>query len=69
VKLFDDFIVGQGIEVLYNKVEDKPVANLLSKGKGVRLKEGLNVRTLGRLSTLLKKFINYLNFLFVDIPF
>jgi len=52
VQLFDDFIVGQSIKVLNNEVEDKPVSNLLSKGKGVRLQERLNVRTLGRLSAL-----------------
>jgi len=62
VKLFDYFIVCQGIQVLHNHMEDKPVSNLLSKGKGMRLQDGLNVRPLSRLSTLWKKFINYFEF-------
>ena len=53
VKLLDDFIVGQGIKILHNEVENKPVANLLAEGKGVWLQECLNIRTLSGLSTLM----------------
>ena len=52
VKLLDDFIVGQSVEVLQDEVEDKPVTNLLCEGKGVRVQECLNVRPFSRLSTL-----------------